>query len=321
LNGYGALYNWTLPTSSDLPCIENDNCACVLRLRYNISTGDYLAWPSQTGMATAAQNGKDPETALITNDPTVTVQGNKFTLALDTSQYGRTFQDRSHVFSIRPRPASMTGRIFNLNVRGHRGNIVETYPAVEYDFVPTRLHVRLYDFVHIQWTGADVHAGAGEGKAATDRSNIVQISDLSKNYPMEDTEANYQAMGISPLFESALVRQHYAFLDQNSCDDNTNNDQDDTNCKKLNAASATIDGYPMRMNTSGSFFFMSTRNNNFSNRSQKGSIVVLPLLSTWSIVLAAVGGTLVLGGVSAAGLMVYVKKNPMSRWGQYFERI
>lgn len=94
--------------------------------------------------------------SIIEQDPYIDVGGRTaLRMNINTDQTGRQFQDRSHVFLMSPRAGaiSQTDRIFNLNVRGKRGNIVQTYPAVEYDFHPNTLIMKPSDLVHIQWTG------------------------------------------------------------------------------------------------------------------------------------------------------------------------
>jgi hypothetical protein len=185
MGGFANTYNWTLPTQEVEPCIEGDNCNCVFRLRYNMSTDDYPGHAPGLFMD-SRQNGKNSP---IKQDPYVDVEDIQLSLALNTDQYGRTFEDRSHVFHIRPRPDGMTSTvpIYNINVRGKRGNIVQVYPAVEYDFVPVDLGVVAGDYVHFQWTGCDTNpaGNAGEGTDKTDRSNCVQMMDLKKKFPFQ----------------------------------------------------------------------------------------------------------------------------------------
>ena len=171
-----------------IPNTPNQNC--VLRLRYNITTYDYPAWengnrylsdattPKFTGApgidSTANcrgdnANNDQPCTAYsfpaMTQDPYVKVGENNeiLSLALNTNQYSRTFQDRSYVFEIRARPADIpaTQSIVSMSVRGKRGNIVQTYPAVEYDFAPNQLTLGTGDQVHAQWTGSDYNPQRG----------------------------------------------------------------------------------------------------------------------------------------------------------------
>merc|ERR1711871_1578832 len=118
---------------------------------------------------------------------------------------GRTFQDRSYVFAIRARPDGVGAneKIVNLNVRGKRGNIVQTYPAVEYDFVPNDIVLNSGDRIHFQWTGSDYNprrgCNNGEGgppdpnnfvtgdnqNARADRNNIVFMNSMAENVPMD----------------------------------------------------------------------------------------------------------------------------------------
>lgn len=166
-----AHYMWTIPEN-----LHKDGAKCVIRLRYNITTYDFSdhwnTFSDKNGDSSPVKN--NPSKDWIGFGPNVT---GPLRLAIDTSQFGRTFQDRTHIFQIRKRPEDLNCggilcSIVNVNVRGRRGNIVQTYPAVEYDFVPPgKIGVAKNDYLHIQWTGADSNAqgNAGQGRAGTDR--------------------------------------------------------------------------------------------------------------------------------------------------------
>jgi hypothetical protein len=323
IDGFQASFNWTLPSQNEESCIANDNCNCVLRIRYNISTNDLGTSGNRpdSGFIDWTSNGANSP---VQQDPYIAQDGLNMSLAIDTSQFGRTFQDRSHMFHIRPRPPGISPlqRIFNLNVRGKRGNIVQAYPATEYDFVPTFFTGRAGDYVHFQWTGCDTNpaGNAGEGTAGTDRSNMVQISDFDTSVPATDA----WIASNTPLFETKQLRQWMSMLGQTNClslsdlQKKNNNNQnaietDPSNCMKLNAAPQYFDGGLIRMNQTGTFYYMSSRNNNFTNRGQKGEMVIAPLLPVWATVIVCVGAGFFLASGGLAGAMLYAKSHPHSK--------
>jgi len=331
--GHNGMYNWTIPS-----CIEHEHC--VLRIRYNISTNDYDGWSTDS-----KSNGqKSP----VKQDPYLRFATRNLSLAIATNQFGRTFQDRSHSFAIRRRPGGVGDgkRIFLLSVRGKRGNIVQTYPATEYDFAPSRLQVRKDDYVHFTWTGCDNNPNGndGEGTRRTDRSNMVPMTDSARN--MFEEHSEYGGEGSQFLSEEDATRAAHLDLHLlNQCDDATldgnNNDQDDDNldvrccatleqlqnkhgnnrdridrsvynCAKLNPAGRKMDLGLIKVGKKGVFKYMSSRNNNFTNRSQKGVLVSQPILPTWAVALLSIGGVGFLAGLGFAGATVYAAKNPGS---------
>jgi hypothetical protein len=346
-------YNWTIPSSES--CIGTNNCVCVLRLRYNVSTVE-TGYPAMsnpdTGFIDWTYNG---EASVVKNNPAImqsstgtstisqvysnaegglsnVQQYNVF--ATDTTQFGRTFQDRTHTFVIASRPSgiSASARIYNLNVRGKRGNIVQTYPATEYDFVPQYLYTRVGDYIHFQWTGCDTNpaGNAGEGTDQTDRSNAVQIKNADSSTPV--TEAWCSANPKKLLFQNPMLRLRMAMIDQPNCatyatilanngGNEDNADEDVNNCAKLNKAGQYFDGGVLKMNLTGTFHYMNTRSHSFSNRDQKGIIYVTPLLPNWAIGVVVTGGILFAGAAVVAGMMFYAKSHPHSGIANLFSKM
>lgn len=340
-NGIGGnpnVYNWTVPN------IDENNC--ILRMRYNISTADFDAWRTNSSQnADPRRHGDGTKVSLaekygfqsdadandrgyaFKNNPQVKLFDDAdFTLrlAINTAQYGRVFQDRSHTFAILKRPANALGTIHNLNVRGKRGNIVQVYPGVEYDFVPNTLEITSGDMVHIQWTGSNTNPrnNDGQGLAGTDRSNLVLLGaqqypegagwrfgpggkygHYGVNYPMHLNNVTF--LGFSRADMETL-----AFLDPG---------QFRGEMSELDDAGTYFDlGLRSVTSPAGIYHFMCTRNNNFSNRDQKGRIIIY----THPVSHAAIGS---LGGkvaLSDGSLEVIVepgafeglKKLTLQRW-------
>jgi len=281
--GQNMNYRWEVPY---FPSEEDQRC--VVRIRYNISTNDFDPYRTD-----ASYNENGPNGPVIENNPEVDmgVRGLDLQLAINTAQFSRTFQDRSHYTLLSKRPTTANDkRIFNVNVRGKRGNIVQVYPAVEYDFVPMNLEINQEeDLVHFQWTGSNTHnnngqGDDGEGRGGTDRSNIVQISDRNDNYPLLFDESNMfkgakalYADGCHPsaaeLTDTDIMLQ-MATSGYVECERGCkHNAYSRTMQDQLDNAPASFGGLLLSMKA-GSYNYMSSRNNNFSNRSQKGTLIV-----------------------------------------------
>jgi hypothetical protein len=201
-------------------------------------------------------------------------------LAINTAQFGRTFEDRSHRFAIRPKPDGIEGRIHNLQVRGKRGNIVQTFPGTEYDFFPKYLAVKNGDYVHFQWTGSNTNPdnNAGQGKAGTDRHNVlilrapnydegqpvtqpVTVGQWGNNYPSRIDTANatnFMGLSYEDLRTLAILNPPQMGGEMSELDD----------------AGTYFDLGPRKVTINGIYHYVCTRNNNFSNRDQKGALTV-----------------------------------------------
>lgn len=311
-----ASYDWVLPEA--LIPAGQDSVRCTLRLRYNISSTEV---PRELDASANGRLKNNPVRVVGAQyDPASTSQTVLDTLplrlAIQTNEYGRTFQDRSYVFVVARRPASLVdATVHNLGVRGKRGNIAQVRNCVEYDFVPNQLAVKVGDYIHVQWTGSDYNpqGNAGEGRAGTDRSNMAQVASSDANTPvslgssssifsLEDTSALAWA-GQDPL---------YCLSTQQMLTTSVSDAQNPLSCHFLNGARTSGVTYMptstfsrvVKVAQPGTFTYISTRNNNFSNRSQKGVIVADASqgLSVGAIV-GIVLGTLV--GVGLVGVAVF----------------
>lgn len=300
-NGYMNSYNWTIPR---VPAA--DAISCVIRMRYNVSSGDYDPWSTD-----ARSNGANSP---VKDDPFVMVGDMPLRMNIDTTQFGRTFEDRSYTFEVRDSYTnSLTANVYNLNVRGKRGNIAQVRNCLEYDFTPQVLHAAVGDFVHFQITGSNHEpaGNAGNGKTSTDRSNFVQMiaNDPASNYP--------EPMTTQSFFKNDATAYLWAHIGQTGCADlatlrareaaGQDISQQTDNCADLNANMlGYFNGGILRLNRTMNVNYFSTRNNDFTNRSHKGHLKIRAFSRKFLFAMGTVGAIAVVGG--AAGSIYYVAK-------------
>lgn len=313
---------WTIPTSAQLEAagchkytdtsgLKEPYFRLANRVRYNMTTGDYDPYNTD---ASCNQNSKGGIQSPIEQNPTVDVgtlmQGLR--LAINTAQTGRTFQDRSHAYRVMAPVAPLVGKVVhNQNVQGKRGNIVQTFPAVEYDFWPKKAAIKTDECIAFGWVGSNTHnngnpagdgqAGdAGEGQGGTDRHNLIQVSRKDETYPLPLDKEEYKADFFStcncfrtydgePIASGAEISEKdlQIYLMSNGYYSGYNNgpqsllqkaDPDNNDGllnELLNDTPASLRGVTCcDCNAPGEYTFTNTRNNNFSNRDQKLVITV-----------------------------------------------
>jgi len=331
-------WDWTLPS---LETLKNAGCyiyksnepnaadgpeyaRLVTRMRYNMTTMDYAPYTTD---ASCNQNKRGGVQSPVEQNPTVDVgvemQGLR--LALNTAQTGRVFQDRSHVWRVMKTPtwqnaggttpgAAANRKVVNVNVQGKRGNIVQTFPAVEYDFWPKIVDLKLGDCAAFQWTGSNTHnnqnpggdgqtGDAGEGRGGSDRHNLIQVMDKNSTYP-----APYDKAVVPDFFANSKVYKTYTGKAVASGTQVTGTENPQTLSGRdaqmyfvsggyyqteaevgvntagrggdgelnvlLNNTPASMRGMTVCPEKVGTYEFTCTRNNNFSNRDQKLTINV-----------------------------------------------
>ena len=141
-----------------------------------------------------------------------------------------------------------------------------------YDFIPDRLSLLVGDLIHFQWTGADTNPTNNDPQnanapAGSDRSNVIvmrwRVWDELGAQDNATTTGQWGRALPCRIDDDVLC----PFLGLSIMD---------LQRLALNGLNSSyFDLGPRQVTRSGTYHYMSTRNNNFSNRSQKGKLIVV----------------------------------------------
>lgn len=297
---------------------------CLIRLRYNISTYETPADFDQNDDEKIKNN---PVRTFGAGDSTLeSTETIPLRMAVNTAQFGRVFEDRTYTFVIRQRPSELRGKtIHNLNVRGKRGNIAQVRNCFEYDFVPLVLNANVGDIVHFQWCLTDYNdnGNAGEGRAGTDRVNVVPITGFDHNIlqALNSTNSIFSEEDLKALAWIGQKPENCYTTAQML--GNGNNGNDPKSCHFLNGPRdengmpTAYFSYMAKVIKSGTLHYISSRNNNFTNRSQKATITTSGASAVSSGAIAGIVVGSVVGVAAIAGVaFLVVKKGGLSFAGK-----
>ena len=121
------------------------------------------------------------------------------------------------------------------------------YPRVEYDWAPGDMKLATSDLVHLQWSGSDFNTqrnpNNAEGWQYADRSNMVETLNENQQFPMNQAATGFfsyaESLEVGLQGQDALLKAKGLNTGCGEYTDNTNNeDNNPSNCGKLNFAKA-----------------------------------------------------------------------------------
>jgi len=177
----------------------------------------------------------------------------------------KVYQDRTFLFYILEKPYYIDEEIFNVNIIGKRGNDlkIQGIPSIqgiqEYNFFPSELNTTLNSYINFQWDGSDFNPinSVGNGRIGTDRNNMIQLLDKKRFFENKKTEKYFISQGQDIHNRSKC----YSYNELLLLYSDEEKEEKEKNCAILNSANPYFNYFPIQINKTGKFNFISSRTN------------------------------------------------------------